>query len=225
MRSRTPWGSRVTSIPSAHRAAVGSEQRGDRPHERRLAGAVWSEQADDLAGAGAERHASERPRRTEGLGERVDLDHPTKPYDCMVNVVHVPKQVDHDERRRRDHQGALPVRPGTGRGGEHPQRHNGGRRAGAAGAVLLRHQDGAVRAPSRCSGRIVGRAWRSSRRPARRVAKSVDPSGARRVLADRRRHPTEPRALLPLLRRLVTESAGYETQLVAAQQFIVDSRD
>ena len=31
-------------------AAVGSEQRGDRTHERGLAGAVRSEQADDLAG-------------------------------------------------------------------------------------------------------------------------------------------------------------------------------
>jgi hypothetical protein len=60
------WTAQVVLVDpgDADGPAVGSEQRGHRTHERRLAGAVRPEQADDLASAHAERHARERLRRT-----------------------------------------------------------------------------------------------------------------------------------------------------------------
>jgi hypothetical protein len=55
-------------------ARVGSDQTGDALDQRALAGAVVTEQPEDLASAHEERHVVERPHWAEALGQTVDLE-------------------------------------------------------------------------------------------------------------------------------------------------------
>lgn len=55
-------------------AGVGPEQRGQDAHERRLAGAVGTEQRVDGAGGDGEVDAVEHAPAAEGLAEAVDAD-------------------------------------------------------------------------------------------------------------------------------------------------------
>ena len=59
----------------ARTAAVGSKQRREDAHERRLSGAVGPEQGQHAAFLGDEIDATERDRRTEALRDRLYLDH------------------------------------------------------------------------------------------------------------------------------------------------------
>ena len=56
------------------RAGVGHEQRGEDRQERRLAGAVRPEKADDLARVDVERYAGQRDPRSVALGDALDRD-------------------------------------------------------------------------------------------------------------------------------------------------------
>ena len=68
----------------AHCAAVRDEQRGENPHQGRLAGAVRSQKTKDLALADPERHPVERPSLAERLGDVLDLDHPSSHFHTTV---------------------------------------------------------------------------------------------------------------------------------------------
>jgi hypothetical protein len=56
-------------------SAVGRDERGEDVDERRLAGAVRAEQADDLAGPNLEVDAVEHRVLSERLGDPGDVDH------------------------------------------------------------------------------------------------------------------------------------------------------
>ena len=58
----------------AYRAGVGPLDAHDEFHDRRLARAVRSDQAQNFAGTDAERHAFDGDQAAETLGEAVDLE-------------------------------------------------------------------------------------------------------------------------------------------------------
>jgi hypothetical protein len=70
------WSSSSSAAPSI---SCGSQQRGEHVHGRGLAGAVWPEQAEDLARPHRERDPGDgndpATGRVERLGEPVDFDH------------------------------------------------------------------------------------------------------------------------------------------------------
>ena len=64
---------RDVAAADAHVARVHGVQAGDAAEERRLPGAVRSDQAGERAGRDVERHVIDGPDRTEGLGNADDL--------------------------------------------------------------------------------------------------------------------------------------------------------